>query len=64
METTEMKSLWSGGRLGGRDSAEDSQVVAVMGNPEALLTETPEALTMVMGIPEAVDMEIPKVPTT
>ena len=79
-QTAEVKVPWSGGRFGGRSSAEDGRVVTVMGTPELLVagtakvlrTETPEALvagtaevpTTVTGIPKAVDTEIPEVPTT
>ena len=52
-ETAEMKASWSDGSLGGCSSAEDGQVVAVTGIPEALGTETPEVPKMVTWIPEA-----------
>ena len=76
----ELKLLWSGRHLGGQSSAEDGRGVVVPETPEALVVgtaegasmETPKALVVgtaevlmtVTGIPEAVDMEIPKVPTT
>ena len=75
-ETAKLKVPWSGGRLGGRSSTEDGQVVAVMGTREVLVAgtaevprkETPKALvagtakvpTRVRRIPEAVDTEIPE----
>ena len=37
---------------------------ASMETPKALVVGTAEVLMTVTGIPEAVDMEIPKVPTT
>ena len=45
-ETAEAKVLWSGGRLGGRSSAEDGQVVAVTGTPEVLVVGTAEVPRM------------------
>ena len=58
-----MKASWSGVRLGGRRSAEDSRVVAVTGTPEALVAGKPEVLRAIMEIPEVVDVGIPKVST-
>ena len=63
METDEVKTLWSGGCLGGRSSAEDGQVVAFTETPKALVAGKPEAKT-VTGMPEVVDAEIPEAPTT
>ena len=64
METAEVKAMWLGSHLGGRNSAEDGQVVVVTGTPEVLVAGTLEVPTMVTGIPKAVDTEIPEPPTT